>query len=106
MQRSELSRRRNARLISALLPIYADLCIGPLAVRSADVFGLLLVRVPLGRREVCAQLLRCPTWTVPGHITLNPPPLLQRTSIHDVEPELVEQARHRGLGSGVVASDD
>jgi hypothetical protein len=83
----------------------ADLCIDPLAVGWADVFGL-LVRVPLGRREVCAQLLRCATWTVPGHITLNPPPLLQRTGIHGVEPELVEQARHRGLGSGVVASDD
>ena len=89
----------------ALVPINAGLCIDPLAVRSADVFGL-LVSVPLGRREVCAQLLRCATWTVPGHITLNPPPLLQRTGIHDVEPELVEQTRHRGFGSGVVASYD
>ena len=68
--------------------------------------GLLLVRVPLGRRKILAQFLRRASRTVAGGITLNAPPFLQRTRVHRVEPELVEQTRNGGLGCRVVAGDD
>ena len=67
---------------------------------------MLLVRVPLGRREVSAQLLRRATRTVAGRIALDAPSFLQRARIDRVEAELVEQAGDRGLGPLVVASDD
>jgi hypothetical protein len=43
---------------------------------------------------------------IAGRVTLNAPALLERAGIHRIEPELVEQARDRGLGRVVVAGDD
>src|SRR5579864_1992691 len=71
---------------------------------SAPESGL-VVRVPLRRREVSAQLLRRAPRTVAGRIALDTPTFLQRPRIHRVESELIEQTGDRRLGPGVVAGD-
>ena len=79
---------------------------GVRTLRAVRGVALLLVRVPLGRRKILAQCLRRASRTVAGGIALNAPPVLQRTRIHGVEPELVEQTCNGGLGLRVVAGDD
>src|SRR5262245_17387263 len=78
----------------------------PMCRRSVRQWLGLPVGVPLGGGEVFAQLICRAARTVPRGVALNPPTLLQRTRIDDIEPERVEQTRHCRLGVGVVAGDD
>src|SRR6187397_1660303 len=66
----------------------------------------LLFGVSLGRRQVLAQFLCRPAWTVARRIALNAPSFPQGPGIHGVEPEIVEQFRHNRLGGRIVAGDD
>src|ERR1035441_6582077 len=67
---------------------------------------MLLIRIPLGHRQIPAEFLCRSAWTIAGGIALDAPPLFQRARIHRIEAELVEQMGYSGLRIFVVTSDD
>src|SRR6478752_5605844 len=67
---------------------------------------VLLIRIPLGRRQVPAQFLCRSARTVAGGVALDTPPLSQRACVYRIEAELVEQMRHSGFGIFVITGDD
>src|ERR1700730_14073055 len=67
---------------------------------------MLLIRIPLGRRQVPAQFLSRSARTVAGSVALDTPSLFQRACVYRIETELVEQMGHSGFGIFVVTSDD
>ena len=67
---------------------------------------MLLMCIPLGRRQVPAKFLCRSARTVAGGVALDTPPLSQRACIHRIEAELVEQMGHAGFSIFVVTSDD
>jgi hypothetical protein len=73
---------------------------------QALVVMMLLIRIPLGRRQVPAQFLCRSARAVAGGVALDTPPLCQRTCVHRIEAEMVEQMCHSGFGIFVVTSDD
>src|SRR5688572_10080304 len=78
----------------------------PGCIGNERVQRRLLGRVPLGCREVLAQFLRRTSWTVARSVALNAPPFSQRTGIHRIETELVDQASDGCLRRRIIASDD
>ena len=66
---------------------------------------MLLIRIPLGRRQVPAQFLCRSARTVAGGVALDTPPLSQRACVYRIEAELVEQMGHSGFSVFVVTSD-
>ena len=67
---------------------------------------MLLIRIPLGRRQVPAQFLRRSARAVAGGVALDTPPLSQRSCVYCIEAELVEQMGHSAFGIFVITSDD
>ena len=67
---------------------------------------MLLMCIPLGRRQVPAQFLRRSARTVAGGVALDTPPLSQRACVYRIEAKLVQQMSYRGFDIFVVTSDD
>jgi hypothetical protein len=83
-------RKRGKRvrsLVQALLAMILPMCI------------------PLGRRQVPAQILCRSARTVAGGVALDTPPLSQRACVYRIEAELVEQMGHPSFGIFVVTSN-
>ena len=67
---------------------------------------MLLMCIPLGRRQVPAQFLYRSARAVAGGVALDTPPLSQRACVYRIEAKLVEQMSYRGFDIFVVTSDD
>src|SRR3954467_4457632 len=63
----------------------------------------LLFSVPFGGREISTQLFSVPAWAIPRRVALNAPSLLERSGVHRIESELVEQPGDGCLRSRIVA---
>src|SRR5688572_10448591 len=77
----------------------------PGCIGNERVQRRLLGGVSFGRREVLAQFLRRTSWTVARSVALYAPPFSQRTGIHRIETELVDQASNGCLRRRIIASD-
>src|SRR5262245_6564170 len=64
-----------------------------------------LVSVAFRSGEILAQLLRGPARAIPWRTGLNSPPFLQRSRIHRVVAEFVDQFADRRPGRRIVASN-
>ena len=73
---------------------------------QALVVMMLLMCIPLGRRQVAAKFLCRSARTVAGGVALDTPPLSQRACVYRIEAELVEQMGHSGIGIFIVTSDN
>ena len=73
--------------------------------KSAEIGTAIGGRASPARRDPCAASSCSAPRTVAGRVALDAPSLLERTRIHRVEAELVEQARDRRLGGAIVAGD-
>ena len=67
---------------------------------------MLLMCIPLGRRQVPAQFLCRSARTIAGSVALDTPSLSQRACVYRIEAELVEQMGHSGFCIFVVTSND
>ena len=61
--------------------------------------------VPLRRRQISPQLLRIAPRAVARRITLNAPPLRERSGVNGVEPERIEELGNDRFRRGIVPSD-